>query len=268
MTALRRYVFAPAASQFAITIFNAALAALSAAVTIFVWVFLRVYRGFWRFTSLDDIKQLFATDRQPGKVASYGLVKRASDLGAPLVRVSGSHSEGLTKFEAADTPLSASAVRFGNVLASTGSVVPLFEEQIARGGPVTNTNPNVNRYFMTTKEAAALVLQTAALNQSQKNNVPNVYVLEMAEPVNIIHLENTYVSGVQRLTGIVIDAAHVRSKIGTLLSMLDNRDRSQIEKALSALLLITYPMGRSPQSIIIPIHLNLNRHNRSLYAIP
>lgn len=71
MIALRRYLSAPATSQFAITIFDAALT-------------------------------LIATDRQPRKVASYEFIKRASDLCAPLVRISASHSEGLTKFEAAD----------------------------------------------------------------------------------------------------------------------------------------------------------------------
>ena len=114
--------------------------------------------------------------------------------------------------------MQAAAVRFGNVLASRGSVVNLFEEQIIRGGPVTVTDPNVNRYFMSVEEASALVLQAAAMGapsmgappmgapsgQNLKQNDKggsNIYVLEMGEPVNIARLARQLI----RLRGKVPD---------------------------------------------------------------
>ncbi len=82
-------------------------------------------------------------------------------------------------------------VRFGNVLGSSGSVVPLFERQIAQGGPVTITDPKATRYFMTIEEASALVLQAAALQTDR--GVAGLFVLDMGVPIAIGQLAETMI---------------------------------------------------------------------------
>jgi O-antigen biosynthesis protein WbqV len=131
-----------------------------------------------------ELMVLISTDKAVNPSSVMGATKRLAEMVAQGLGLGG----GPTRFV---------TVRFGNVLGSTGSVVPLFQRQLARGGPLTVTHPEITRFFMTTREAVELVLQAAAL-PPEPGDASKIHVLDMGEPVRIQDLARQMI----RLAGL------------------------------------------------------------------
>lgn len=206
-----------------------------------------------------QVVALISTDKAVEPTNVMGATKRAAELYAQSTATPGSATR-------------VCVVRFGNVLGSTGSVVPLFERQIELGQPVTVTDPEATRYFMTVAEASGLVLSAAAQTAADPALNGALYVFDMGEPVSILRLarqllrlrgrdpdapamlsvvglrpgekqheslvypfertQNTPIPGVWLVDGPGTDPADVKSLLDSLLTAAENRDPEAVRRAL------------------------------------
>lgn len=144
---------------------------------------------------------MISTDKAVNPTNIMGASKRLAEIYVQSlgVAIESGEIKGVTKFV---------TTRFGNVLGSNGSVIPLFRKQIEQGGPVTVTHPEITRYFMTIPEACRLVLEAATMSDGN-----NIYVFDMGEPIKIATLAHQmiYLAGFNPETDIKIEFTGLRS---------------------------------------------------------
>ena len=133
-----------------------------------------------------------STDKVVNSTGLMGATKRLAELYCQALDLEGISSDDGTRFM---------TVRFGNVLGSSGSLIPLFQRQLARGGPLTVTHPEMTRFFMTVREAVELTLQASAYGLEKCVGQGEIFVLDMGEPVKIIDVARRMI----RLAGLTPD---------------------------------------------------------------
>ncbi|CAH7076396.1 Capsular polysaccharide biosynthesis protein CapD [Vibrio chagasii] len=173
---------------------------------------------------------LISTDKAVRPTNVMGTTKRVAELGLQALAQQEKEKTTGTRF---------CMVRFGNVLGSSGSVIPLFKKQIAKGGPITVTHPDIIRYFMTIPEAAQLVIQAGAMGKGG-----DVFVLDMGDPVkitdlatNLVHLSGLEVKDEEHPYGdveILFSGLRPGEKLFEELLIGDNVEQTAHERIMTA----------------------------------
>jgi FlaA1/EpsC-like NDP-sugar epimerase len=158
-------------------------------------------------------------------------------------------AEKLIQSKSIDSKVKYMAVRFGNVIGSSGSVIPTFQKQIRNGGPVTITNPKMQRYFMSISEAAQLILQAGAMGSGGE-----VYVLDMGNPVNIkdIAYELIRLSGLEPEKDISIE--YIGSRPGEkLYEELQTKDENIMDTSHEKILMMKNGNGHNWDQLLLNV---------------
>jgi len=151
---------------------------------------------------------LISTDKAIRPSSVMGATKRGAETYVQALDLRDGAAGQVTRFI---------TVRFGNVLGSSGSVVPLFQRQLERGGPITVTHPEMRRYFMTVEEAVQLVLQASAYGVANRAQAGKVLVLDMGEPVRIVDLAHQMIRLAGYRPGIDVKVAFTGLRPGEKL---------------------------------------------------
>jgi FlaA1/EpsC-like NDP-sugar epimerase len=175
---------------------------------------------------------LVSTDKAVNPVNVMGATKRLAE------QIMTSSNEGATKFV---------AVRFGNVVGSSGSVVPLFKQQIANGGPVRVTDPEITRYFMTISEAAQLILQSGALGRGGE-----IFILDMGTPIRIVDMARDLIRLMGKEPGEDVDIRFTGLRAGEKMNEeLYSREESLVRTTHDKILVVR-PNSSNPRDLSAP----------------
>lgn len=157
---------------------------------------------------------LISTDKAVQPTNVMGASKRMAEAYCQGLDLAAATANG----DAASTSTRYVVVRFGNVLGSTGSVVPLFQRQLAAGGPLTVTHPDVERFFMTVREAVELVLRASALGAAREESRGEIHVLDMGKAVKIADLARQMITSSGLRPDIDVQIAYTGLRPGEKLS--------------------------------------------------